>query len=300
MHLLAPLLSNPVVLKVLHGGTSDVAWLQRDAGLFLCNVFDTERACRELGLEARSLGALLRRYCGVEADKAHQRADWRRRPLPPELIEYARGDVHWLLYLADRLGEELVAAGAQEAGRGVGGGGGGGGGAAEGARLDPASPLGRAVQRSQAVALQLYAPPAPGQAAAAAAMALTRAAVRARRGRDGALRVLGGAEAREVEALGDCIFTLCEWRDAEARRVDDGRCSAAPQQQRASARDTRVTSGEPVVQVYSACCPTPCCFTSPSAPPPTRKRSSSPCARRLRRPPLPAPTPAPSSPPPRP
>jgi exosome complex exonuclease RRP6 len=29
------------VLKVLHGGDSDVAWLQRDYGLFLVNMFDT-------------------------------------------------------------------------------------------------------------------------------------------------------------------------------------------------------------------------------------------------------------------
>jgi ribonuclease D len=31
-------------LKVLHGGANDVLWLQRDAHLYLVNVFDTEKA----------------------------------------------------------------------------------------------------------------------------------------------------------------------------------------------------------------------------------------------------------------
>lgn len=35
-------------------------------------------------------------------------ADWRVRPLPPELQRYARVDTHYLLYLADRLRADLV------------------------------------------------------------------------------------------------------------------------------------------------------------------------------------------------
>lgn len=33
-------------LQVVHGGGNDVLWLQRDFGLFLVNVFDTEKACQ--------------------------------------------------------------------------------------------------------------------------------------------------------------------------------------------------------------------------------------------------------------
>lgn len=43
--LLRPAFADPAILKVLHGGASDVAWLQRDFHLYLVNVFDTERAC---------------------------------------------------------------------------------------------------------------------------------------------------------------------------------------------------------------------------------------------------------------
>jgi cation-transporting P-type ATPase D len=42
--LLRPLLADAAVLKVLHGGANDVLWLQRDAHLYLVNVFDTEKA----------------------------------------------------------------------------------------------------------------------------------------------------------------------------------------------------------------------------------------------------------------
>lgn len=31
---------------MVHGGGNDVVWLQRDHGLFLVNVFDTEKACQ--------------------------------------------------------------------------------------------------------------------------------------------------------------------------------------------------------------------------------------------------------------
>jgi hypothetical protein len=38
------LLCHPRVLQVLHGGANDIAWLQRDAHVYLVNVFDTEKA----------------------------------------------------------------------------------------------------------------------------------------------------------------------------------------------------------------------------------------------------------------
>ena len=46
MRLLEPVLSNPRICKVVHGGGNDVLWLQRDFGLFLVNCFDTEQACQ--------------------------------------------------------------------------------------------------------------------------------------------------------------------------------------------------------------------------------------------------------------
>lgn len=56
-----------------------------------------------LGKPQTSLAWLLRAYCGVEAEKALRVADWRRRPLPPPLVRYARTDVHFLPYIAECL-----------------------------------------------------------------------------------------------------------------------------------------------------------------------------------------------------
>lgn len=57
----------------------DVEWLQRDLGLYVVNMFDTGQASRVLGLPRHGLGFLLAHYCGVQADKQFQMADWRIR-----------------------------------------------------------------------------------------------------------------------------------------------------------------------------------------------------------------------------
>lgn len=44
--LLRPLLADPSVIKVLHGGANDIAWLQRDAHVYLVNVLTQRRQHR--------------------------------------------------------------------------------------------------------------------------------------------------------------------------------------------------------------------------------------------------------------
>lgn len=72
-------------------------------------MFDTGQASRVLDYPSFSLAYLLKFYCNVDADKKYQLADWRIRELPAELIKYAREDTHYLLYIYDRLRNELVA-----------------------------------------------------------------------------------------------------------------------------------------------------------------------------------------------
>lgn len=55
------------------------------------------------------LAHLLHHYVNVEADKKYQLADWRIRPLPTEMARYAQEDTHYLLYIFDRLRNELLA-----------------------------------------------------------------------------------------------------------------------------------------------------------------------------------------------
>ncbi|OAL46152.1 hypothetical protein IQ07DRAFT_198656 [Pyrenochaeta sp. DS3sAY3a] len=101
--------ANPSILKVLHGAYMDIIWLQRDLGLYVVGLFDTFHAARSLGYPGASLAYLLSRFVNFTAQKQYQLADWRVRPLPHELFEYARADTHFLLYVYDNMRNELLA-----------------------------------------------------------------------------------------------------------------------------------------------------------------------------------------------
>ncbi|CAJ2672032.1 unnamed protein product [Trifolium pratense] len=92
---------DPTKKKVLHGADRDIVWLQRDFGIYVCNMFDTGQASRVLKMERYSLQHLLQHFCGVTANKEYQNADWRARPLPDVMIKYGREDTHYLLYIYD-------------------------------------------------------------------------------------------------------------------------------------------------------------------------------------------------------
>jgi len=101
--------ANPNILKVLHGAYMDAMWLQRDLGLYLVGLFDTYHAARALGYPGGSYAYLLKRFTKLDAQKQFQMADWRVRPLPQELVDYARSDTHYLLYIYDHMRNELIA-----------------------------------------------------------------------------------------------------------------------------------------------------------------------------------------------
>ncbi|KAH8697060.1 putative exosome complex exonuclease Rrp6 [Talaromyces proteolyticus] len=100
--------TNPEILKVLHGSTMDIVWLQRDLGLYVVGMFDTYHAAVALGFPKRSLKYLLEKFAKYEANKKYQMADWRLRPLTEEMLKYARADTHYLLYIYDCLRNELL------------------------------------------------------------------------------------------------------------------------------------------------------------------------------------------------
>ncbi|XP_062504252.1 exosome complex component 10-like isoform X2 [Corticium candelabrum] len=108
INLLLNVFTNPAIVKVFHGADHDVLWLQRDFSLYIVNLFDTHQAACSLQLARHSLAFLLHHYCNVDADKQFQLADWRIRPLPEDMIEYARADTHYLLYVYDKMKNELI------------------------------------------------------------------------------------------------------------------------------------------------------------------------------------------------
>ncbi|CAG2116164.1 unnamed protein product [Medioppia subpectinata] len=102
------------ILKVFHGADMDVVWLQRDFGIYIVNLFDTFHASKLLDFSHLSLSFLLKHYCNLEADKQFQLADWRIRPLTPELLKYAREDTHYLIFIYTQMKNQLIAAGNNE------------------------------------------------------------------------------------------------------------------------------------------------------------------------------------------
>lgn len=108
------LLADPDITKILHGGDYDLRILNRDFGFVVRNLIDTSVCAQLLGYEAIGLAALLDRHFGVKANKAHQRADWAMRPLPTDMLAYATMDTHYLIPLAEKLKQELIALGRWE------------------------------------------------------------------------------------------------------------------------------------------------------------------------------------------
>uniref|UniRef100_A0A8C7FI37 Exosome complex component 10 n=1 Tax=Oncorhynchus kisutch TaxID=8019 RepID=A0A8C7FI37_ONCKI len=107
LYILNEAFTDPAIVKVFHGADSDIEWLQKDLGLYIVNMFDTHQASRTLNLGRHSLDHLLKLFCNVDSDKRYQLADWRIRPLPDEMFQYARADTHYLLYVYDRLRVDL-------------------------------------------------------------------------------------------------------------------------------------------------------------------------------------------------
>ncbi len=111
---LAPLFSNPKIEKVLHGAEYDVMCLARDFNFQIVNLFETRVASRTLGWKRTGLSDLLEQVFSVNIDKRFQRANWGKRPLSSEMLDYARLDTHFLPKLRDHFHQLLLKSGCLE------------------------------------------------------------------------------------------------------------------------------------------------------------------------------------------
>ncbi len=105
------LLSDPSVEKVFHAADYDMSLLKGLYGWELRRLFDTMWAGRVLGYTKMGLVGFIEDMFGVKLSKKHQKADWARRPLTGEMLEYAHNDTHYLLRLRDDLERRLREAG---------------------------------------------------------------------------------------------------------------------------------------------------------------------------------------------
>ena len=98
---LGPFFANPEQQKVFHAAEYDIVCLKRDYQFDVTNIFDTMSAARTLGWPKVGLADILAVNFGVTMNKKFQRADWKRRPLTPEQLDYARLDTHYLIALRE-------------------------------------------------------------------------------------------------------------------------------------------------------------------------------------------------------
>jgi ribonuclease D len=108
---LGAVLADPAVEVVFHDADYDLRILDRDYGFRAHHLFDTRIAAHLLGEPAVGLAALVEKHVGVRLDKKYQRADWSRRPLPPEMLEYAATDTRYLPALRAKLRSQLESRG---------------------------------------------------------------------------------------------------------------------------------------------------------------------------------------------
>jgi ribonuclease D len=92
---------------IFHGADYDLRLLRRSGSPRPTRIFDTMIAARLVGIMEFSYAALMERFFGVKIAKASQKANWARRPLSPQMIEYAVTDTHHLAALRDLLDADL-------------------------------------------------------------------------------------------------------------------------------------------------------------------------------------------------
>jgi ribonuclease D len=83
---------------VLHAADQDLPCLA-EIGMTPTKLYDTELAGRLAGYERVNLATMVQRLLGVQLMKGHGAADWSKRPLPHDWLNYAALDVEVLLDL---------------------------------------------------------------------------------------------------------------------------------------------------------------------------------------------------------
>jgi ribonuclease D len=83
---------------VLHAADQDLPCLA-EIGMRPAKLYDTELAGRLAGYDRVNLAAMVQRLLGLQLMKGHGAADWSKRPLPHEWLNYAALDVEVLLDL---------------------------------------------------------------------------------------------------------------------------------------------------------------------------------------------------------
>jgi len=106
--LLKLLVDNEDVLKVVHAGGQDLEIVYNLTQRTPHPLFDTQIAAMALGMgEQVGYSNLVESMTGVKLDKGARFTDWSRRPLDKRQIDYAIGDVTYLIQIFPKMLEKL-------------------------------------------------------------------------------------------------------------------------------------------------------------------------------------------------
>lgn len=100
-------LEDPEIVTILHSARNDIKEIDRDYGVGVENLFDTQIAARFLGTDGFGLNWMLEELIGVDTGDQFKRFDWTTRPIPPEARRYALDDVRYLDELREGFGYHL-------------------------------------------------------------------------------------------------------------------------------------------------------------------------------------------------
>jgi len=93
---------------VVHSARQDIEVIYQTAGSMPSAIFDTQIAAGLLGYPAQmGYAGLVKELFDVDIHKSHTRADWSKRPLRPEYLDYAAEDVEYLLPACEILSQRL-------------------------------------------------------------------------------------------------------------------------------------------------------------------------------------------------
>jgi len=104
---LGEVFSNPSIEKIFHASEYDILIMYDEYQFGFRNLFDTMLAAQILGRNKLGLDALLEEIVGIQVNKKYQRANWGKRPLPEDMLQYAQMDTHYLLKIRHALAAEL-------------------------------------------------------------------------------------------------------------------------------------------------------------------------------------------------
>ena len=115
--IMAPLMSSPSTVKLFHSGEYDLRILYEIFQIVPRSIFDTGKAYSELlGSKKASISLqnLSKELLGVKIDKSFQVANWRIRPFPSNMVDYAVSDAFLLPLLMVRMLENAKSGGFED------------------------------------------------------------------------------------------------------------------------------------------------------------------------------------------